>query len=112
MTDVTERQIVKLDRPDSDEQRSLEAPAVVNTAVKGVEGYRSQEHSDDVIRQAQEIAIGDDHPVGDDQELELSDQKIQNATVLNRERDVTDETQTKSVAYRNDGGDLFAEDVD
>uniref|UniRef100_A0AAV1TXE2 Uncharacterized protein n=2 Tax=Peronospora matthiolae TaxID=2874970 RepID=A0AAV1TXE2_9STRA len=112
MTDVTERQIVKEDRPDSDEQRSLEAPAVVNTAVKAEEGYRSQEHSDDVIRQAQEIAIGDDHPVGDDQELELSDQKTQNATVLNREGDVTDETQTKSVAYRHDGGDLFAEDVD
>uniref|UniRef100_A0AAV1VB98 Uncharacterized protein n=1 Tax=Peronospora matthiolae TaxID=2874970 RepID=A0AAV1VB98_9STRA len=66
MTDVTERQIVKEDRPDSDEQRSLEATAVVNTAVKAEEGYRSQEHSNDVIRQTQEIAIGDDHPVGDD----------------------------------------------
>uniref|UniRef100_A0AAV1TKI8 SMP domain-containing protein n=1 Tax=Peronospora matthiolae TaxID=2874970 RepID=A0AAV1TKI8_9STRA len=84
MTDVTERQIVKEDRPDSDEQRSIEASAAVNTAVKAEEGYRSQEHSDDVIRQAQDIAIGDDHPVGDDKVLELSDQKIQNATVLNR----------------------------
>uniref|UniRef100_A0AAV1ULP6 Uncharacterized protein n=1 Tax=Peronospora matthiolae TaxID=2874970 RepID=A0AAV1ULP6_9STRA len=70
MTDVTERQIVKEDRPDSDEQRSLEAPAVVNTAGKAEEGFRSQEHSDDVIRQAQEIAISNDHPVGDDRELE------------------------------------------
>uniref|UniRef100_A0AAV1UBC5 Reverse transcriptase n=1 Tax=Peronospora matthiolae TaxID=2874970 RepID=A0AAV1UBC5_9STRA len=111
MMDVTERQIVKEDRPDSDEQRSLEAPAVVNNAVKAEEGYRSQKHSDDVIRQAQEIAIGDDHPVGDDQELELSDQKIRNATVLNREGDVTGETQTKSVGHRHDSGDLFAEDV-
>uniref|UniRef100_A0AAV1TXA5 Uncharacterized protein n=1 Tax=Peronospora matthiolae TaxID=2874970 RepID=A0AAV1TXA5_9STRA len=112
MTDVTERQIVKEDRPDSDEQRSLEAPAVVNTAVEAEEGFRSQEHSDDVIRQAQEIAIGDDHPVGEDQELELSDQKIQNATVLERYGDMTDETQTKSVAYRHDSGDLFAKDFD
>uniref|UniRef100_A0AAV1TK18 Uncharacterized protein n=1 Tax=Peronospora matthiolae TaxID=2874970 RepID=A0AAV1TK18_9STRA len=112
MKDVTERQIVTEDHPDSDEQRSLEAPAVVNTAVKAVEGYRLQEHSDDLLRQAQEIAIGDDHPVGDDQELELSDQKIQNATVMNREGDVTDETQTKSVAYRHDSGVLSAEDVD
>uniref|UniRef100_A0AAV1TBU0 Uncharacterized protein n=1 Tax=Peronospora matthiolae TaxID=2874970 RepID=A0AAV1TBU0_9STRA len=112
MTDVTESQIVKEDRPNSDEQRSLEASAVVNTVVKAEEGYRSQKHSDDVIRQAREIAIGDDHPVGDDQELELSDQMIKNATVLTREVDVTDETQTKSVAYRHDSGDLLAEDVD
>uniref|UniRef100_A0AAV1T1Q3 Uncharacterized protein n=1 Tax=Peronospora matthiolae TaxID=2874970 RepID=A0AAV1T1Q3_9STRA len=90
MTDVTERQIVKEGRPDSDKQRSLEAPAVVNTSVKAEEGYRSQEHLDDVIRQAHGIAIGDDHPVGDDQELELSDQKVHNATELNREGDVTD----------------------
>uniref|UniRef100_A0AAV1UVR0 Uncharacterized protein n=1 Tax=Peronospora matthiolae TaxID=2874970 RepID=A0AAV1UVR0_9STRA len=69
MTDVTERQIVKEDRPESHEQRSIKAPAVFNTAVKVEEGYRSQEHSDDIIRQAQDIAIGDDHPFGDDQEL-------------------------------------------
>uniref|UniRef100_A0AAV1TV85 Reverse transcriptase n=1 Tax=Peronospora matthiolae TaxID=2874970 RepID=A0AAV1TV85_9STRA len=112
MTDVTERQIVKEDRLDSDEPRSPEAPAVFNTSVKAEEIYRSQEHSYDIIRQAQEIAIGDDHPVGDDQELKLSDQKIQNATVLNREGDMTDETQTKSVDYRRDGGDLFAEEMD